>query len=383
MTHEPDPDGASSSGDRRHFESVPAGRPLVVTADPKLRDEVLRLCAGADVSPVVAADVAMARRCWAQAPMVIVGTDLSADLAATRPSRRSRVVLLGDDPDDAGVWARAVALGAEHVHILPGDQDRLVDELASCLDQAGDDAVVVSVVGGCGGAGASSLAGTLALSASRRGIASLLVDADPLGGGIDMVLGNEAVIGLRWPDLAATQGRISGQSLRQALPQVAALSMLSWDRGDVLTIPAASMRSVLAAGQRSHGLVVVDVPRRLDRAAEEALLRTSVTLLVVPAEVRAIAAATRSLGQLQMLASDIRLVVRGPGPSGLDADVVADTLGLPLIGRVRHDRRVAEAIDEGLGPLSRKRGPLASAANAILDSLGLDPDTTTTRRISA
>lgn len=369
MTHEPD--------------GGKVDRPLVVTADPRLRDEILRLCAGADVSPVIASDLATARRCWAGAPMVIVGTDLGDDLAAALPGRRARVALVGDDPDDARVWAQAVALGAEHVHILPGDQDRLVDELASCLDQAGDDAVVISVVGGCGGAGASALAGTLALSASRRGIASLLVDADPLGGGIDMVLGNEAVIGLRWPDLAATQGRISGHSLREALPQVAALSMLSWDRGDVLTIPAASMRSVLAAGQRSHGLVVVDVPRRLDQAAEEVLLRTSVTLFVVPADIRAIAAATRSLGQLRMLASDIRLVVRGPGPSGLDADLVADTLGLPLLRRMRHDRRVAEAIDLGLGPLSRRRGPLASAAAAILDDLGLHPDATTIRRISA
>ena len=58
----------------------------------------------------------------------------------------------------------------------------------------------VAVVGGCGGAGASVLAAALAVTAVRHGGRALLVDCDPLGGGLDLVLGAEHVAGLRWPD---------------------------------------------------------------------------------------------------------------------------------------------------------------------------------------
>jgi len=342
---------------------------LVVCADEPLLEDVLRMCAAAGTAPLVTRDVATARRVWTAAPLVVVGAESAAGLAAVDPGRRARVVVVGLDVNDAGTWAAAVRIGAEQVFVLPGDQDALIDAFANCLDRSGDDAVVVSVVGGCGGAGASCLAGAVALSASRAGEATLLVDADPLGGGIDMVLGNEAVTGLRWPDLAVTSGRISGRSLRAALPRLSALSMLSWDRGDLLTIPAASMRSVVAAGQRSHDLVIIDVPRRLDPAAEEALMRSTMTVLVVPAEIRAIAAASRVLAQLRPLTSQVSLVVRGPGPSGVGADVVADTLGLPLIASMRPDRKISESIDEGLGPGARRRGPMATAAESVLASV--------------
>ena len=53
------------------------------------------------------------------------------------------------------------------------------------------------------------------------------------------------------------------------------------------------MRSVVAAAARMSDLVVVDLPRHVDEAAAEALAVATVTLLVVPAEVRAVAAAGR------------------------------------------------------------------------------------------
>ncbi|MGH3360524.1 MAG: septum site-determining protein Ssd, partial [Nocardioidaceae bacterium] len=229
----------------------------------------------------------------------------------------------------------------------------------------------VGVVGGCGGAGASTLASALAVSAARQRRPALLVDADPLGGGIDMVVGSEDARGLRWPDLAATHGRVSGDSLRQVLPRMSDLGVLSWDRGDLVSIPRESMRSVLSAGRRSHDAIIVDVPRRLDAAAEEALVCATCVLLVVPAEIRAIAAAQRVLAQIRPLCADVRLVVREPGPNRLGSEVVADTMALPLLASIRTDRRVSELIDDGLGPLARRRTPLAGTCSVILDGLGL------------
>jgi len=346
-----------------------AARPLLVTGDDALLDDLLRLSAAAGVTPELAGDAGAARRAWGGAGLVVVGEDQAEELGSLLPTRRDGVVVVGTDADDASLWVRAVALGAEHVLVLPAQQDALIDLLAGCVDGSGRRALIVSVVGGRGGCGASTLAAALALTASGRGMRTLLVDADPLGGGIDMVLGNEDALGVRWTDLASANGRLAAPSLREALPAIQALRVLSWDRGDVLTIPVESMRSVLTAAARGHDLVVVDCPRRFDPAAEEALARSAVVLLLVPAEVRAIASATRVLAQLREFAGRICLVARGPGPSHLDTDVVADALDLPVLAQMRPERGIAECLDEGLGPLRRRRGALAGCCTELLEAL--------------
>ncbi len=67
-------------------------------------------------------------------------------------------------------------------------------------------APLVAVVGGRGGAGASVLATALALTAARRDLEVTLLDLDPLGGGLDLLLGAEAAPGLRWGDLRHVTG---------------------------------------------------------------------------------------------------------------------------------------------------------------------------------
>lgn len=345
-------------------------RPLVVTSDPALLDDLLRLCAAAGVTPEVTATVEQARRSWLTASCVVVAADRLDSLAGS-VDRRDRVIVVSARAPDTTAWARAVELGAEGLHVLPTDEAPVVELLSASSERADHDAVCVSVVGGVGGAGASTLAAALAISAARQEWSSLLVDADPLGGGIDLAVGSEDARGLRWPDLTATRGRVSGDSLRQVLPRLSGLSVLSWDRGDLEAIPPESMRSVLAAGRRSHHVMVVDTPRCFDAAAEEALVRSECALLVVPAEVRAIAAAKRVLARLRPLCGDVRLVVREPGPTRLRAHDVAETLALPLQTVVRTDRRLAELVDDGLGPLARRRSALASVCSGLLDDLGL------------
>ena len=346
-------------------------RPLFVTADELLLDDLLRLAAAAGVTPDVATDVTSARRCWITASLVLVGSDIVDQLLRADVVRRANTCVVTRDLDDASIWQRALHLGAETVFVLPDAETGLCERLADAIDGTTPDATTLCVVGGCGGAGASTVAAALALVAVRRQLRVLLVDGDPLGGGIDLVVGTEDTAGLRWPDLLGAHGRVSAASLREALPGIQELAVLSWDRGDLLSVPAETMRAVVTAGQRGSDLVVVDLPRRLDGAAEEALARATGTLLVVPAEVRAIAAASRVAAQLGLLAADIRLVARGPGPSGLDGRLVAETLGLPLGVDMRAEGGVAEALDRGLGPCRRSRGPLISACSKLLDSYGL------------
>jgi secretion/DNA translocation related CpaE-like protein len=350
-------------------EVTVSDRPLLATADNQLLDDMLRLAAAAGVELNVCHDPGDARRCWSAAPLCLVGTDLAAGLARLEPARRPHVVLVGRDLDDADVWRLAHHVGADHVVFLPDAERWLVEQFAEAADGRSSAGAAVCVVGGRGGAGASTLAAALAVTAARQGLRAMLVDGDPLGGGIDLVLGGEESGGLRWPDLGDAHGRVRASMLREALPRVGELTILSWDRGDTVSIPLPAMQTVLGAAFRGNDLVVVDLPRRLDEAAAEAARHATVTLLVVPAEVRATASAARVAASLALVTSDVRIVVRGPGPSRLPADVIADSLGLPLAGQIRDEPAIVAALERGEPPARRGRGSLADFSVAFLDEM--------------
>ncbi|MDT7546081.1 MAG: hypothetical protein QOE99_2191 [Actinomycetota bacterium] len=344
-------------------------RPLLITSDADVLDDVLRIGATAGVELDVAADVGQARRSWSAAAAVIVGPDAAVACSRARLPRRPGVVVIGDDLDDAGIWQRAVEAGAEHVVFLPDAEEWLAETLAESVEPSRQSGELVAVVGGRGGAGATTLASALAVTAARLGRQVLLVDADPLGGGIDLVFGGESDAGIRWPDLGAARGRVPGAALTGALPRMSDLSVLSWDRGDVPTVPTEAMETVLEAARRTSELVVVDLPRALDDSSRIVLSLASLVLLVVPAEVRAAAAASRVATQLGELCADLRLVVRGPSPSGLDCDEVSRALGLPLMGYLRPEPGLDLALERGEPPGRRPRTPLAVLCESVLDDL--------------
>lgn len=356
---------AASSPDR----SGSVGRPLVVTADPDLLDDVLRLAAAAGVEVEVVADSTAARRAWRAATLALVGDDAATAVASARLPRRADVILVGRDLDDVGIWQRAVGAGAEHVALLPDAEPWLVQRLADARECGRRRGLVVSVVGGRGGAGATTLAAALAVTGMRARRQTILIDADPLGGGVDLMFGGENAAGLRWPDVASARGLIASQSLREALPSVGELAVLSWDRGDYVELSPEAMTSVIDAAARSCELVVIDAPRRLDEAADVAVSASDLTLLMVPAEVRAAAAAARVGERLARVAADVRLVVRGPAPGGLEPADIAAALGLPLVGTLKPEPDLALALERGEAPAGRGVGPLAQLCTRLLDDL--------------
>lgn len=343
-------------------------RPLLVTSDPDLLDDLLRMCAAAGAEARVANDVISARPVWAEAPIVVLGDDLSRPALASRLPRRSDLVVVSRDLHDPDVWVRATGLGAESVLFLPGAQSLLVERLTAACGEPSAPAVTVAVVGGRGGAGASTLSCALAVTAAAGGRRTLLLDVDPLGGGLDLVLGCEHSPGLRWPDLGAAGGEISAAALRSALPTAAGLHLLSCSRSDDV-VPAATVRAVLTAMRPVHEMLVVDLPRRRDAAAEAVLVAADQVLLVVPAEVRAVAAAARVAAYVGLLAGTIRVVARGPAPSGLSPELVAERLGLPLAGRLKPEPGLARSLERGEPPARSGRGPLADLCRTLVDDL--------------
>ncbi|MGN9843722.1 septum site-determining protein Ssd [Nonomuraea sp. H19] len=342
-------------------------RPLVITEDHALLDDLVRIAAAAGAHLDVAHVPAHARPYWNLAPLIAVGADQADVVAATAPPPRDQVLLVTRDPEDPDTWRKCVAVGAQAVVSLPGDERHLVERLADAMEPEPRSGAVICVIGGRGGVGASVLSACLALRASGDHLRALLVDADPLGGGIDALLGQEEASGARWGDLVAREGRISSSALQAALPSFGDLAVLSFHRGEVAAIPAQAMRSVLEAGQRGFDLVAVDLPRHLDPAAIEALTRARTTLVLAPADVRGILSTAQVLGEIRKHTSDVRAILR---PGVVDDETAAASLGVPCVGSLPDQPRLSATLNRGelpkLGPRTVLGGLCASLLRELL-----------------
>ena len=334
MTAGRPPDGARWSAER----------------DPTLSEEVQRLAAAAGVrwpsqrSPPAATAGRAGAACWSGPTRPGRWPARGGAAAAGRgagglcPSRHAGRA--GRARADAA-WRHAVALGAEQVAVLPvARRVAACDRLARTVEPAST-AHVVGVLGGCGGAGASLFAvRPRGRRCGRRAGAPLLVDLDPLGGGLDLALGLDDVPGLRWPDLAAARGRLPASSLHESLPRAGSARGARWGRGEPVDVPvAAGGRGARRRGPRPRprGARPGAVP---GRAVECALSTGSdELLLVVPTRLRAVVAARSCVAALGPLADRAWRWWPGGGPtSGWTGRRVADALG-PAAGRRPARRR--------------------------------------------
>lgn len=353
---------------------------LVATTDPDVLDDVLRWCAAVGVTPEVAHDVVSARRAWSGAAAVLVGGDLAEGLARTAPPRRDGVLVLHAGRGTVGTgrpgavstlgaavdpWRAAVELGASAV-VDTSDERAVLERLGELVDGRGE-AACVAVVGAVGGAGASTLAAVTALEAVRRRHDALLLDADPRGGGLDLVLGAERVEGVRWPRLVGADGHVGASRLATLLPRHDGVAVLACDR-DAPHVPLEAVPQVLGAASRAFDVVVADVPRQLDPLGATVLGRCSGAVLVVPEDVRCVAAARIVLADVREHVPEVAVVsVRRRG--GVGRAAVAESLRLPVLARVGPDRRLGSDVDHGRGP--RRSRTVRRAAGAVLDLLGV------------
>jgi secretion/DNA translocation related CpaE-like protein len=334
--------------------------PLIVTRDPLLTEELLRLAAAAGVVPEVAADPGAAVRSWRSASLVLVGVDVAAEVARFGPPRRADVHLVGrgDVPDAA--FRDAVAIGAMQVVALEASADWLLDVLAESSGERIGRSTTVAVIGGSGGAGATTLACALGLVAGARAPACLL-DVDPLGPGVDRVLGFDGLDGARWGALEQTTGRLGGQSLRDALPRRSGLGVLTWARDARAAPQAFAVREALAAAARGHDVVVADLSRSGPLSAEVAS-RADAVLVVARPSLPGLAAAARVVSGLEV-AARVGVVVRG---QRADPRSVAHVVGAPVVAAMGDQRGLGEAVDLGRGPVWSQRSTLARAARRAL-----------------
>lgn len=338
-------------------------RPLLITTDPLLLDDVLRLATAAGVELNVREEPTASA--WAGAPLVFIGDDvLPAAMARALPRRESVVVLrrcVGPMPDTvpADTWRGAVALGAEHVAELPDASRWVVDRLAQASDVASHGGPVISCVPAAGGAGSSTLAALLAREA--RG---LLVDLDPFGVSIPVDGG------VRWPDLVQTRGRIPPASLRGALPSVHGVHVLTGTPGHRFTIPLEPLASVLEAGARGFPCTVIDTPRADGDASRIAWSRSDLVIVLVGPQPASAARAPALIDAIHEVCTSVAVVVRTASrDAGLWGLAEAAEWQVRLLPAFRHDRLLAQGDHPYLTPRStarrNARGILAEAAPGV------------------
>ncbi|WP_354055871.1 chromosome partitioning protein [Dietzia sp. 2505] len=285
--------------------------------------------------------------------------------------------------------ARLVRVGADggggddEVVRLPSGTADLVGALTAPV--AAGRGSLVAVVGAVGGCGASTLAAAIAIRAADSGQA-LLVEADPRGTGIDLVLGTESEPGLRVEDVRAELGGPDPDALWGAVPEAGpGCRVLARARGGDQA-PAGRSASGGAVGaalahRSAGGLVVCDAGGFT--AGDPVLARADLVVVVTRADLQGAVAAGRIVGDLRGAA----LVIRTHRGDPLDAADVADSAGLArwhVLPEVRSVRRLTGTGDLvralGRGPRGRRGrdgggGPggrvrrLSAVADALLEEV--------------
>lgn len=326
--------GPARGRSRFPLAPVPAGsadgmhRALWAGPDAALRELVadhataagLELVDEADTGPI--AVQLMDAAALVTAPGTAGFRSRGASVAAGAPPL---LVVTGEQVVTTSAWRSALASGARALLQLPADSEQLLSHLSE-LSRPRSDSTVIGVAAGHGGAGASSFAARLAAAARPDGPV-VLVDGDPLGGGLDLLVEHGGAAGVAWSDLEGL-GSQDGTALREGLPVVDEVALLV--AGDGPGPQASALSRALTALAPGGGTVVVDLSASLVAAAAEHLDRL---LLVTTATDHAVRATARRLDIWPLPAGLVSVVVRRQGPLH-PGDIAAD-LSLPLAAAFR------------------------------------------------
>jgi secretion/DNA translocation related CpaE-like protein len=341
-------------------------RPLFITTDTELLDDLLGAASAVGVAVDVAAEPAACPTQWRDAPLVVLGADAVPAMVTARFPRRADVLLASRGSPGDALRTAVHALGVDQAVGLPDDERILLDKLADVTEPTRW-ARVLGVVAGRGGAGASTLAAALALTSADRGHGPVwLVDLDPLGGGLDAGLGVERAEGARWPDLGMVRGRLSPMAVRRRLPEVSGVAVLATDPLSTDDLEPDAVRAVLAAAHRGGGTVVLDLPRHSAAGRDDALALIDDLLVVVPTDMRAVLAAGRLVTDLASPPPRTWVVVR-PVPHGVTPREVGDALRLPIAGVLDDDPAIRKAAARGKARELMAVPALAELCSDVLD----------------
>lgn len=271
-------------------------------------------------------------------------------LPVRKPLPAAEVVLLVvENEPSPDQWRAALEHGARGVLRLPEDSLDLLEAIRTAA-RPHTAARTTVVMAGHGGAGASSLAARLAGAANGP---CALIDADPFGGGLDVLIEAPAADGLAWEDLHSIDSG-AGQVILDGLPRTDDVALLT--AREVSSLPDRTrLRGVLESLRGTAADLVVDCSPHL---VADAAPRADRVLVVTTGTEHGVSAAARRIARAGTALSTCAIVVRQEGP--IPPAEVGEILQRPVVASFRSYRG-------GVVPLlDRRRGGADRAARRLM-----------------
>lgn len=273
-----------------------------------------------------------------KAPLPAV--DALADLC----DPETRVIAIGTQ-NDVRLYRGLRALGICDYLLKPIDHQQMVAAIEAALatanglpasETAGEArAPVVALVGTRGGAGCSALAASVASLCARAGKRTVLIDLDVQGGSLALDLDCEASPAIA--QLLQSPERVDPLVIGQALkPHREGFRLLASDAAieTSLILEPDAVLALVSAAAADADIVVIDMPRWLDRSRRAVLRTVDRLAIVTPLTL----AGLRDTRRMSGLAAGLRagqrpLVVAsrvGAFAAELDCDAFVDCLEAPI-----------------------------------------------------
>lgn len=214
---------------------------------------------------------------------------------------------------------------------------------------------VVGVVGAHGGAGASTLAATLARELVSRGGGVALIDIDPASAGIELLLSLVGVTGKRWADVHG-QGALLAGKLNSALPLWHGVRVLSADERGGMPPNAEAGPNIIAAISQMNAWTVIDIPTSalVPEMPTNSVLEWCDYLFVVT-RCDAVHLATTHTLLSRMNTALLTSVVAINVTSKNEAAHIAQMLAVDFVHTVRFEHSYESALEHGVEPGERSR----------------------------
>ena len=207
-----------------------------------------------------------------------------------------------------------------------------------------------------------------------------MVDGHFGSGGLEVTLGVEREPGLRWPDFARAQGNVDMTAVCPSLIQWAGVNVLSTSRISGQQVESTAIRAILDSLAQTTMTVILDAPpswapylpgmgggTRYDAGFSQTKPKG---IVVTGRNLGSVAGALNVTAQLGSTLG-CGVVVTSHQHRALTPKEVAHSIGLGLWADVRFDKKFAQLIELGAGPVgarSRARTDLERVAKYVQDS---------------
>ncbi len=331
---------------------------LIALQDPLLVPEATHAAAAAGMQALACDDPRDINRHAGRARAIVADRDTAAHVGACATS--APVFFLAPEPGPIDYEA-ALGAHAAAAFIVPAEAPDFLAALGGVVRPAPEATRAgrcLAVVGTAGGVGTSTFAAALA----RQLAPSVLVDARPLAGGLDLLLGLEDAPGARWPDLRLGTGTVEAADVRRALPATPeGVAVLSGARSTDGAGEAVGAGDLDAAVQALRGQEAVIVDGAVTNSADH-------VVILAAAEVRAAAAAAGIAARLRADNVPHSVVLRHRGWSSMTAADVEAVVHADVAAELPTLRGLPRAAETAGLPGTPPRALRAACARVLEDA---------------